>query len=56
MIPLVKPPIKVLKDSMQSKTRASHLNISDYLYYTDKGQNEMVDLVELSTKYPTCPN
>ena len=48
-IPIVNPSNKVWRDSTQTKTTTSHLQIGDSLRYTNKGNNEILELVYINT-------
>ena len=48
-IPIVNPSNKVWRDSTQTKTKTSHLQIGDSLRYTNKGNNEILELVYINT-------
>ena len=53
-IPLVNPSHKVWRDSTKSKARNSPFHIGDFIRYTNEGQNDMVELVDVNTNdtYP----
>ena len=49
------PSNKLWMESTQSKTPASHFEVFEFLLYSSKAHNELVDLLEIDKEDPTCP-